>query len=45
MKTKYIVALEPGTEKTALDVAVPDLPGCFSAGGSSLDAYLEACEE
>ena len=28
----YPIAIEPGTETTAFGVAVPDLPGCFSAG-------------
>ena len=29
---KFTIAIEPGTRKTAFDVVVPDLPGCFSAG-------------
>jgi predicted RNase H-like HicB family nuclease len=44
MKTKYIVALEPGTEKTAWGVAVPDLPGCFSAGDSLEEALANTPE-
>jgi predicted RNase H-like HicB family nuclease len=29
---KFTIAIEPGTKKNAFGVAVPDLPGCFSAG-------------
>jgi len=29
---RYPVAIEPGTAGTAFGVAVPGLPGCFSAG-------------
>ena len=36
----FIIAIEPGTDTTAWGVAVPDLPGCFSAG-DSLDEALE----
>jgi predicted RNase H-like HicB family nuclease len=34
--TRYPVLIEEGTEYTAYGVAVPDLPGCFSAGASRL---------
>lgn len=37
---KFIIAIEPGTESTAWGVAVPDLPGCFSAG-DTLDEAME----
>jgi predicted RNase H-like HicB family nuclease len=29
---KFTIAVEPGTKKAAFGVAVPALPGCFSAG-------------
>jgi predicted RNase H-like HicB family nuclease len=35
---RYAIALEPGTDRTAWGVAVPDLPGCFSAGDTLDDA-------
>lgn len=41
---KFIVAIEPGTESTALGVAVPDLPGCFSAGDTMDEAMLRRRE-
>jgi predicted RNase H-like HicB family nuclease len=34
------MAIEPGTDRTAWGVAVPDLPGCFSAG-DTLDEALD----
>jgi len=34
----YPIAIEPGDETYAFGVAVPDLPGCFSAG----DTFEEA---
>lgn len=37
---KFIIAIEPGNESTAWGVAVPDLPGCFSAG-DTLDEAVE----
>ncbi len=37
---KFIIALEPGTDSTAWGVAVPDLPGCFSAG-DTMDEAME----
>ncbi len=39
---KFIIALEPGTESTAWGVAVPDLPGCFSAGDTMEEAMENA---
>lgn len=52
---KFLIAIEPGTERTAFGVAVPDLPGCFSAGDTleeafdnateAIDSYLEAMAE
>ena len=41
---RYPIAIEAGTEQTAFGVAVPDLPGCFSAG-DTLDEALECAEE
>ncbi len=38
----YPIALEPGDNKHAFDVFVPDLPGCFSAGDSLDDAMAQA---
>jgi predicted RNase H-like HicB family nuclease len=52
---KFLIAIEPGTDKTAFGVTVPDLPGCFSAGDTleeafdnakeAIDAHLEALAE
>ncbi len=39
---KFIIALEPGTESSAWGVAVPDLPGCFSAGDTMEEAMENA---
>ena len=36
---KFTIAIEPGTKKTAYGVAVPDLPGCFSAGDTVEEAF------
>lgn len=41
---KFIIAIEPGTSKTAFGVAVPDLPGCFSAGDTVEEAFDNARE-
>ena len=41
---RYPVAIELGNEDQAYGVAVPDLPGCFSAG-DSLDEALGNTEE
>jgi predicted RNase H-like HicB family nuclease len=38
----YPVAIEPGTSSTSFGVVVPDLPGCFSAGGTLEEALHEA---
>lgn len=40
----YPVAIEPGTETEAFGVVVPDLPGCFSAGDTLEDAFIQAEE-
>ncbi len=39
---RYPVAIEIGTSSTAYGVAVPDLPGCFSAGDSLDEAMGNA---
>lgn len=39
---KFVIAIEPGTETTAWGVAVPDLPGCFSAGDTMEEAMENA---
>ena len=41
---KYAIAIEPCTAKTAFGVAVPDLPGCYSAGDTVEEAYDNAVE-
>ena len=35
------IAIEPGDDKHAFGVVVPDLPGCFSAGDSQGDAMAQ----
>lgn len=40
----YPIAIEPGDEQHAFGVAVPDLPGCFSAG-DTLDEAIANAEE
>jgi predicted RNase H-like HicB family nuclease len=37
---RYPIAIEPGDEKTAFGIVVPDLLGCFSAG-DTVDAGAE----
>ncbi len=41
---KFAIAIETGTRKSAFGVAVPDLPGCFSAGDTVEDAFDNARE-
>ena len=41
---RYPIALEPGNDQQAWGVAVPDLPGCFSAG-DTLDEALDNARE
>lgn len=41
---KFIIAIEPPTEISAFGVAVPDLPGCFSAG-DTLDKAVDNARE
>ncbi|WP_315708501.1 type II toxin-antitoxin system HicB family antitoxin [Brenneria uluponensis] len=40
----YPIAIEPGDEKHAYGVTVPDLPGCFSAGDALDEAMSNAKE-
>lgn len=42
---KYPIAIEPGSGTTAWGVAVPDLPGCFSAADSGIDETIENAKE
>ncbi len=41
---RYPIAIEPGTNRTAFGVVVPDLPGCYSAG-DTLDEAIANAEE
>lgn len=41
---RYPIAIEPGNETQAFGVAVPDLPGCFSAGDTLDEAIAQAKE-
>lgn len=42
---KYPIAIEPGSDKKAWGVVVPDLAGCFSAADSGIDAAIEGAKE
>jgi predicted RNase H-like HicB family nuclease len=41
---RFVIAIEPGDEKHAFGVVVPDLPGCFSAGDTLDEAFENAKE-
>lgn len=41
---RYPVLIEEGSETAAFGVAVPDLPGCFSAGDTLDEAMIAAAE-
>lgn len=41
---RYPIMIEEGTQDQAYGVAVPDLPGCFSAG-DTLDEAMDAAKE
>ena len=41
-KLTYTIAIEPGDDQHAFGVVVPDLPGCFSAGDTLEEAYINA---
>lgn len=41
---KFTIAIEAGRKKTAVGVVVPDLPGCFSAGDTTEEAFDNARE-
>ena len=40
----YPIAIEPGDETHAFGVVVPDLPGCFSAGDTMIEAFINVRE-
>lgn len=40
----YPVAIENGTDAEAFGVVVPDLPGCFSAGDTLEEAFIQTEE-
>jgi predicted RNase H-like HicB family nuclease len=42
---RYPITIQPGNEKNAWGVVVPDLPGCFSAADSDLDEAIEKSKE
>ncbi|GAA4321252.1 hypothetical protein GCM10023144_00350 [Pigmentiphaga soli] len=42
---KYPIAIEPGDDKHAWGVVVPDLPGCFSAADEGVDEAIENAKE
>ncbi len=41
---KFSIAIEPGARKSAFGIAVPDIPGCFSAGDTVEEAFDNARE-
>lgn len=41
---RYPIMIEPGDENTAWSVVVPDLPGCYSAGDTLVEAKAAAEE-
>jgi predicted RNase H-like HicB family nuclease len=41
---RYPIAIEPGDERHAFGVVVPDLPGCFSSG-DTLDEAIDNARE
>lgn len=41
---RYPIVIEPGDDKTAYGVVVPDLPGCISAG-DTLDEAFDMAKE
>ncbi|MCD5362518.1 type II toxin-antitoxin system HicB family antitoxin [Chromobacterium aquaticum] len=44
MRYRYPIAVEPGDDRHAYGVIVPDLPGCFSAGDTLDEAIRNARE-
>ena len=42
---RYPIAIEPGGDKLAWGVIVPDVPGCFSAADSGIDEAIENTKE
>ena len=45
MEMKYPIAIEPGSQKDAWGVIVPDLPGCFSAADRGMDEAIDNAKE
>jgi predicted RNase H-like HicB family nuclease len=43
-RMKFTIAIETGTDRSAYGVAVPEFPGCFSAGESAEQAVENARE-
>jgi predicted RNase H-like HicB family nuclease len=41
---KFIIAIERGNQHQSFGVAIPDLPGCFSAGDTEEEAIQNAHE-
>jgi len=41
---KFLIVIEPGSDTAAFGVAVPALPGCFSAGDTLEQAFDNAVE-
>ena len=42
---RYAIAIEPGNEKSAWGVVVPDLPGCFSASNDGLEEAIDGAQQ
>ena len=42
---RYPIAIEPGNEKSAWGVVVPDLPGCFSASDDGLEEAIDGAQQ
>lgn len=41
---RFLIAIEPGDDRTAWGVIAPDLPGCFAAGDTLQQALDNAVE-
>lgn len=39
---RYHIAVEAGADRHAFGVAIPDLPGCFAAGDTLVEALADA---
>jgi predicted RNase H-like HicB family nuclease len=42
INVRYPIVIEPGNNKTAFGVVVPDMPGCFSTGDTLEEAISNA---